>query len=78
MELNGEKTNILASGGIKGEIRMFHPASKVSSGSQIHSSSGPGGNMDFQKILLHILKINLQLNAFVGQAKYLRKEYRVF
>lgn len=29
MELGGEKTNILASGGIKGEIRMFHPASKV-------------------------------------------------
>lgn len=29
LELNGEKTNILASGGIKGEIRMFHPTSKV-------------------------------------------------
>jgi len=29
LELGGEKTNILASGGIKGEIRMFHPSSKV-------------------------------------------------
>jgi len=29
MELAGEKTNILASGGIKGEIRMFHPSAKV-------------------------------------------------
>ena len=29
MELGGEKTNILASGGIKGEIRMFHPSAKV-------------------------------------------------
>lgn len=27
--LGGERTNILASGGIKGEIRMFHPSSKV-------------------------------------------------
>lgn len=29
LELGGEKTNILASGGIKGEIRMFHPSAKV-------------------------------------------------
>jgi len=29
LQLGGEKTNILASGGIKGEIRMFHPTSKV-------------------------------------------------
>jgi len=29
LELGGDKTNILASGGIKGEIRMFHPSAKV-------------------------------------------------
>lgn len=29
LELGGNKTNILASGGIKGEIRMFHPSAKV-------------------------------------------------
>jgi len=29
LELDKEKTNILASGGIKGEIRMFHPSNKV-------------------------------------------------
>lgn len=29
LNLGGEKTNILASGGIKGEIRMFHPKNKV-------------------------------------------------
>ena len=29
LKLQDEKTNILASGGIRGEIRMFHPASKV-------------------------------------------------
>ena len=29
LKLGDENTNILASGGIRGEIRMFHPASKV-------------------------------------------------
>ena len=29
LTLDGEKTNILASGGIRGEIRMFHPQNKV-------------------------------------------------
>ena len=29
LRLQDENTNILASGGIRGEIRMFHPASKV-------------------------------------------------
>ena len=29
LTLNDEKTNILASGGIRGEIRMFHPQNKV-------------------------------------------------
>lgn len=29
LRLDGQATNILASGGIRGEIRMFHPANKV-------------------------------------------------
>ena len=29
LKLGSENTNILASGGIRGEIRMFHPANKV-------------------------------------------------
>ena len=29
LTLDDEKTNILASGGIRGEIRMFHPQNKV-------------------------------------------------
>jgi WD40 repeat protein len=29
LDLGGQRTNILASGGIKGEVRMFHPAHKV-------------------------------------------------
>jgi len=29
LKLGDEDTNILASGGIRGEVRMFHPASKV-------------------------------------------------
>ena len=29
LKLGDDNTNILASGGIRGEIRMFHPASKV-------------------------------------------------
>ena len=29
LRLDGQPTNILASGGIRGEIRMFHPANKV-------------------------------------------------
>ena len=29
LKLGDEKTNVLASGGIRGEIRMFHPANKV-------------------------------------------------
>ena len=31
LTLDDEKTNILASGGIRGEIRMFHPQNKVGS-----------------------------------------------
>ena len=31
LKLGNENTNILASGGIRGEIRMFHPANKVPS-----------------------------------------------
>ncbi len=30
LRLDSQPTNILASGGIRGEIRMFHPANKVS------------------------------------------------
>jgi hypothetical protein len=29
LRLDSQPTNILASGGIRGEIRMFHPANKV-------------------------------------------------
>jgi hypothetical protein len=29
LKLDVQPTNILASGGIRGEIRMFHPANKV-------------------------------------------------
>ncbi len=29
LDLGGEKTNILVSGGIRGEVRMFHPNHKV-------------------------------------------------
>ena len=32
LTLDDEKTNILASGGIRGEIRMFHPQNKVKTG----------------------------------------------
>ena len=35
LTLDDEKTNILASGGIRGEIRMFHPQNKVVSRSTI-------------------------------------------
>ena len=34
LTLDDEKTNILASGGIRGEIRMFHPQNKVKTGFQ--------------------------------------------
>ena len=29
LTVGGEKTNILASGGIRGEVRLFHPERKV-------------------------------------------------
>jgi hypothetical protein len=29
LTLDDEETNVLASGGIRGEIRMFHPQNKV-------------------------------------------------